>query len=628
MQETLSGEYSKEKGFSAIFFSSDRGFFDIYLLGNNYSVIAEIENQETIIPLMQEINDSPKLSGVQKILSLHTNTVYKENIAEKIIDWLTSVFSLSTNDKARILTCLTESLLNAVIHGNLGICGSEKDQKDISKYYEVIEEKLKINELKSKRIWIFCQLEDSVFTIIIRDDGDGYDYKETLIFLKDQNHRGINIIHSMSDGVKIEEGGKKITIAFNLEDKNYAEEYINSEQAVLINKISSSNIKNAKLLVVDDNQFNKKIIEKILTSSGFINIRYAGNGKEAMEKTRHDKPDLILLDMIMPEMDGFTFCKMLRDEPKFKDIPIIAQTSLTSLQDRIKAFHAGVTDFVGQPLNTYELLVRMYIHLERHYILHELKDFYIQVEQDLKGARELQNSILPKPNDIEMVEKNYNIEVASYFKSFRNVGGDLWGVRSISHEEFSIYTVDFSGHGVTSAINSFRLHTIMKDLKLYEPFPDKFLQELNLALCSILTTGQYATMFSGTLNISDNTLIYSAAAAPTPILLYGNKQVELLNSKGVPLGITTKAEYTSHKISFSPGDLLLIYSDALIETEVEKDRMLNEQDLADILKKNSGKSTQRILDAILSCSDVFKNGKLNDDLTINLYYRQKTDAPS
>ena len=114
----------------------------------------------------------------------------------------------------------------------------------------------------------------------------------------------------------------------------------------------------SKILIVDDEPFNVDYLEQELEDLGYVTVS-ARNGREALEKVALEAPDLILLDVMMPIMDGLTTCRILKENDETRLIPIVIMTALDSLDDRIKGIEAGADDFLTKPVNQRELLARM-----------------------------------------------------------------------------------------------------------------------------------------------------------------------------------------------------------------------------------------------------------------------------
>src|SRR5713101_9764161 len=114
----------------------------------------------------------------------------------------------------------------------------------------------------------------------------------------------------------------------------------------------------AKILVVDDEVDNVRLLEALLLRRGYEVIK-ARNGAEALQQVEREQPDLILLDVMMPIMDGFEVCKILKDNPETRLIPVVIMTALGQVEDRVKGIEAGADDFLTKPVHRDELLARI-----------------------------------------------------------------------------------------------------------------------------------------------------------------------------------------------------------------------------------------------------------------------------
>ncbi|RKY75718.1 diguanylate cyclase response regulator [candidate division KSB1 bacterium] len=141
--------------------------------------------------------------------------------------------------------------------------------------------------------------------------------------------------------------------------------------------------KEAKILVVDDIAINLELQKAYLTAAGYKVIE-AKSGQEALQKVRDEKPDLILLDVMMPKMSGYEVCKILKNDPETQFIPIIMVTALTSVEDKIRGIEAGADDFISRPFNKTELMARVKSLLRIKF----LQDQLHQRMQELSEARE------------------------------------------------------------------------------------------------------------------------------------------------------------------------------------------------------------------------------------------------
>lgn len=142
----------------------------------------------------------------------------------------------------------------------------------------------------------------------------------------------------------------------------------------------------ARILVVDDSPFNVRLICAKLAASGYSNIEVAVDGVDALTKTYRKMPDLVLLDIMMPNLDGFGYCDQIRSDPSAAHMPIIVQTALEDRDTKIRALSCGADDFLNKPLDLEEVALRVHVHLERYFILQDLENIRSYLKMELEQA--------------------------------------------------------------------------------------------------------------------------------------------------------------------------------------------------------------------------------------------------
>ncbi len=342
-------------------------------------------------------------------------------------------------------------------------------------------------------------------------------------------------------------------------------------------------IRNAKILVVDDSDLIRELIGACLMTDGYYNISYAENGQDALEVIELETPDLIILDLEMPVMDGFELCKELRARQKTANIPILIQSGRDTADDITRAFDYGASDMVVKPIKKFEILARTKVHLEHHFFVEKLTDFHNRVASELEQARKLQLDICPSEEELESFRSLYGLAVGWYYEPSSELGGDIGGIYPIDENHVAFFIADFSGHGVAAALNTFRMQTWLSSAgKLYKT-PDKLLYELNNFLNKNLTKGSYATMLFGCLDLAAGELTYSAAGTQPPLIYQEGKETEfaLLSSKGMPIGLRENWQYEANTISFPMQSKIILYSDALVEVEQLPGEFLGDEGLRD-----------------------------------------------
>lgn len=366
-------------------------------------------------------------------------------------------------------------------------------------------------------------------------------------------------------------------------------------------------IKDCHILVVDDLGFNREMIERILRSDGYRAVTFAEDGVEALLRIEHDRPDLVILDLIMPHMDGYAVLENVRNRIK-SEIPLLVQTASNDVEAKNRAFAAGATDFFTKPISPVELKSRVEVHLRSRVLTQELKAYQDRMTLELASAKILQTSMLPSQSLIDEKSASYGVSMGSFFKGSSELSGDLWGFLKDSPEGIGYYLADFVGHGVSAAVNTFRLHTLMGELDRGQPLED-LVFDLNNKLCEAMTTGQYATLFCGRYDVKTRILRYVATGCPEPLIRHQDGTVVKGYNTGLPLGIMRDHFYEAWGFPLQKDDLLLTYSDALYATMT-----IDEEDgemLPSVLKTFPHPS-----DLIEGLTQGVHNQMLADDLTL------------
>jgi sigma-B regulation protein RsbU (phosphoserine phosphatase) len=376
----------------------------------------------------------------------------------------------------------------------------------------------------------------------------------------------------------------------------------------------SISLDDSRVLIVDDNEFNRKSLSLLLLRNGLRNLDFAADGVEGLTKVESFRPDLVLLDVAMPNMDGLEMCRQLRASVRHADLPILFQTALDRDEEQVACFNAGGNDFISKPIKPGECIARVRHQLERRKLFNDLTAFRQRVEKELRHAHAMQLSLLPERRRLDELGDRHGLTIHSHFETSSELGGDLWSVFEIDQDRIGILIVDFAGHGITAAINTFRLHTLFERLPAGDQDPAVWLGQLNAALKEVLPTGQFATACYCVLDRRTNLLSFAGAGAPNPILGVGGR-LSLLDSSGLLLGISRQARYRTQQVLLPPGGFLLLYSDALIEC---RDHLTGEQfgqdAMLDVVSAAAG--TAQPVEAVLTPFLKRVKRPLRDDLTL------------
>lgn len=197
----------------------------------------------------------------------------------------------------------------------------------------------------------------------------------------------------------------------------------------------------ARVLIVDDEPDMREMMAHQLRSAGFA-IDEAASGTEALRRARTSHPNAILLDLMLPEMDGFEVFKALRRDPGTEDIPVLVVSARTSELDRVLAFELGADDYISKPFSPRELVLRIRRSLDRHRIVPGNTAERISIEElsiDLPGHR-----VLVDGEDIEVTATEFRLlrtlaERRGRVQSRETLLGEVWSAVS---EDLDPRTVD------------------------------------------------------------------------------------------------------------------------------------------------------------------------------------------
>ena len=498
--------------------------------------------------------------------------IYSTNIAEIFTRALNRRLHFSKSQFEGIHFAVHESIVNGLIHGNLRVNSSMRQSAgDFVEYARLLHNRLKDPEYAHKSISIMASWDKKKLEIKIRDEGAGYEPMNKLEKEKsgDKSGRGLRIIAGTADSCTIDDFGREITLSFLLEDSQasrWLEHYADANQDTSGGDNSvSPDLSSCSVLIMEDNLSNQTVLSRLLNVMGITKVEVASDGVEGLKKIAAFIPDLIILDIAMPRMNGYEVLHQLKVDPKTRNVPVLIQTAVDSRETREKTFSSGATDFITKPVNPLEFFARVRVHLENHLLIQHLENQLAQIEEELLSAQKMQVGLLPTRERLTKALTKYKMDIAQYFFPSSVLGGDYWQMFPISDDKLAIYICDFSGHGVAAALNTFRLHALISQYNKEELNPAHFLKIVNTQLKDLLPRGQFATLFIGIWDMKKMELTYAGAGAPNPLMISRGREW-ILHTEGMPLGISLKPKYKNYKIKLHDEDCLLLYSDALTES--------------------------------------------------------------
>ena len=381
---------------------------------------------------------------------------------------------------------------------------------------------------------------------------------------------------------------------------------------------AGKSIYDSKILIADDEPLCCRLLAGILRRKQFTNFQFAEGGHSALEQIQSFQPDLVLLDMQMPDLSGQEVCRRIRANPELVDLPILVQTATVDRKEMGILFEAGASDFLSKPINPSELVSRVTVHLERRSLLRELRDYRERTSTELEAARRMQFDLMPAHPIQQELAGAAGLRIGSYSRSSSEIGGDLWGVLPINAYSFGLFLADFAGHGVTAALNTFRLHALIHERTDLHHDPSAFLAMLNERLKAVLSPGQFATFLYVVVDSSADRISFASAGAPPPIVTLGlDGPAVLAEASGLPLGVVHGVEYQLHDRPFGPGSMLLLFSDGLSEFPDARGMRIGDEGLRKVVGNcHPGLTPHQVIDRVCEAAGVGEDNLLPDDTTV------------
>jgi sigma-B regulation protein RsbU (phosphoserine phosphatase) len=368
-----------------------------------------------------------------------------------------------------------------------------------------------------------------------------------------------------------------------------------------------TNENNFTVLVVDDTPTNVLILKKTLLNSGY-NVISAENGIIGREMALKEKPDLILLDIMMPEEDGFETLQKLKNTPDTASIPVIFLTALSDVESKVKGFELGAVDYITKPFHPQEIRARTGLHIKLSIATNALVE---SQREKLKQIETAQQSMLIQPKD--MPEAKFY----AYYSSLQEAGGDFYDVIQMNENVHCYFVADVSGHDIATSFITASVKALLKQNCSPIYSPTETMKIINQVLLEVLPEDKYLTASYLLLNRKTNKANLINMGHP-PIIYHqmANNQPEVIISESDILGGFKEVLYSERIFSVNKGDRIFIYSDGLLENFDEKAIWTN--DFSKLLKCIKETKEDELDKAVLKIKDFFtpENGKLDDDVLV------------
>lgn len=323
------------------------------------------------------------------------------------------------------------------------------------------------------------------------------------------------------------------------------------------------------VLVVDDEPTARMALAARLKRLGYRVIE-AGDGKAGLEVLRRERPDLTILDWMMPEMDGPSFCEQVRQDPELLSSQVLMMTSHDQPEQIAEGLARGADDFLSKAASKYEITARVQAGMRTATLIRRLEDVTDQIrrkqealERELLSAARYVESLIPTSGTVVP-----GVQMVQAYRPSLALGGDLFNIVRWSDDFLGLYLLDASGHGVSPALRSASFATFLRRDSLLHHVgsndPGAILTEANKQF-PLTDNGHYFTIVFASLDLRCHTLSYATAGHNGALLHRRSGETCWMAKPNLPLGFDSSTTYVAEELPVALGDRLYLLSDGLYE---------------------------------------------------------------
>lgn len=376
-----------------------------------------------------------------------------------------------------------------------------------------------------------------------------------------------------------------------------------------------------RVLVVDDNDDKRFLLRRILDKS--FSVLEADDGASALAIIGEALPDVVLLDVLMPGIDGFEVCRRMKADPRTAEIPVLFVSVLDPDQHVVEGLQLGGEDFISWPVDSTELLARIQARIRSYRPLNQLRTVVKEQSRQLQEDRRREAETEFELEQARRVQQRFVTNVFPHgralsfgheYRPTRMVGGDMFDVVAVGENEVAIMMADVSGHGLAAALLTSVAKVLFRTGTEQCHEPAKLLRWLNRQISLYLATGEFLTVFLGLWNADSHVFSYAGAGHPPALLIApGNRSVERLNVSPGIVGIVPDAEFSAASVTLSAGHRIVCYTDGITEAMNARFMLFGEEGLADACARWANVPIEQMVGRLFYEVDQFLAGEPRRD---------------
>ena len=366
-----------------------------------------------------------------------------------------------------------------------------------------------------------------------------------------------------------------------------------------------------RVLIVDDVKANVDVLVQALNDEYKLSV--ALGGRQAIDAIGRCAPDLVLLDIMMPDMDGYEICRRLRAAEPTRELPIMFLSSLEDAQDKARGFEAGGNDYVTKPFEMLEVKARVRSLLKAKSYADAVREAAMR---DLRIAREIQTGLLPA--DIAAQVRGTGLDVHAVLEPAHHVGGDLYEVMRLGPDRVLVAVGDVSGKGIPAALFMAVAMTLLRSMARQGIALEDILRRMNDELLEQNPRGMFVTLQCLVFDLAHGRVTCANAGHLGAVRLHAGEPPALaFSSSGLVIGLLPGCDVTSETLDLQAGDIFVLYTDGVSEAFDTNDDLYGEERLLAYLRAAPCGSARDITHGVLDAVRQHASGApQSDDITI------------
>jgi sigma-B regulation protein RsbU (phosphoserine phosphatase) len=371
------------------------------------------------------------------------------------------------------------------------------------------------------------------------------------------------------------------------------------------------NLSDSRVLIVDDVKDNIDVLVNALRDDYKLSV--ALDGTSALRSVEKQAPDLVLLDIMMPGVDGYEVCRQLRAREQTREVPVMFLSALEDVANKAHGFEVGGNDYLTKPFELLEVKARVHSLLKAKAYNDAVRE---AMARDLRIAREIQMGILPA--NLASITKGTGLDIHAVIEPARQVGGDLYEVLRVSDSRVVVALGDVSGKGIPAALFMAVAVTVLRTLARRIERPDEILRRLNDELLEQNPRGMFVTLQCLVFDTKDRRVMCAGAGHHQLAVLAPNQPPRLAcESTGRPIGLMPANPIECETLPLEPGETFVLYSDGVSEAMNSRDDLYGEDRFLAALAATRDAAPADMLGHVLADVRAFANGaKQSDDITM------------